>query len=127
MLKQINIIDALNRALKGERIQCLVPCDRRKIWNEMQPDYLNDILQGVICLIDEDEEPEEESEPEPEAERRTPGRRRLDLDIGKVMALHRAGWPNIKIANEMGVSPATIQRCVNAHIEEGEKDGAQGS
>ena len=118
MLKQIGIMEALNRALKGERIQCLVPCGKQEIWDEMQPAYLNDILQGVICLIDEDEEPEEESEPEPEAERRTPGRRRLDLDIGKVMALHRAGWPNIKIANEMGVSPATIQRCVNAHIDD---------
>lgn len=90
----------------------------------MTPCYLNSLLDGVLCFT-EDEEPEEESEPEPEAERRTPGRRRLDLDIGKVMALHRAGWSNVKIANEMGVSPATIQRCVNAHIEEGEKDGTE--
>ena len=120
MLRQINIIDALNRALKGERIQCLVPYGKPGMWSEMQPDYLNDILQGVICLIDEDEEPEEESEAEadPEPERRTPGRRRLDLDIGKVMALHRAGWSNVKIADEIGVSPATIQRCVNAHIDD---------
>lgn len=30
------------------------------------------------------------------------------IDLGKVKALHRAGWSNIKIADEMGVTAATI-------------------
>ena len=31
-----------------------------------------------------------------------------NIDTGKVMALRRAGWPITKIADEMGVSVATI-------------------
>ena len=30
------------------------------------------------------------------------------IDLGKVKALHQAGWSNLKIADEMGVSGATI-------------------
>ena len=30
------------------------------------------------------------------------------IDLGKVKALHRAGWSNLKIADEMGVSAPTI-------------------
>lgn len=43
-------------------------------------------------------EPKEKKKPGPEP----------TIDLGKVKALHRAGWPNNKIADEMGVSPATI-------------------
>lgn len=35
-------------------------------------------------------------------------RRSLKLDLGKVGALHAAGWSNAKIAQEMGCSPQTI-------------------
>ena len=44
-------------------------------------------------------------------------RKRVDLDIGKIMALHRAKWSNKQIAEEMGVSVATIQRYVAANRE----------
>lgn len=30
------------------------------------------------------------------------------LDVGKIRALHNAGWPNSKIAEEMGCSAQTI-------------------
>ena len=30
------------------------------------------------------------------------------IDLGKVKALHQAGWSNLKIADEMGVSAPTI-------------------
>ena len=35
-------------------------------------------------------------------------RRSLKLDLGKIGALHAAGWSNAKIAQEMGCSPQTI-------------------
>lgn len=34
------------------------------------------------------------------------------LDAGKVMALHRAGWDNKKIADEMGVDERQIYWCI---------------
>ena len=46
-------------------------------------------------------------EPEEPEERGKQGRK-TNLDLGKIKALKRAGWPNYKIADEMGVSAPTI-------------------
>lgn len=37
---------------------------------------------------------------------------RQKLDIGKVLALKKAGWSNAKIADELGVSAATVGSCL---------------
>lgn len=39
------------------------------------------------------------------------------LDAGKVMALHRAGWDNEKIADEMGVTERQIYQCIRYQIK----------
>lgn len=53
-----------------------------------------------IPIEDEPEEPKPKKKGKPGPEPK--------IDLGKVKALHRAGWPNNKIADEMGVSAATI-------------------
>lgn len=53
------------------------------------------------------EEPVEEENQSPPAEpEKKSGRKKIDR--GKVMALHRAGWSNKKIADEMACSEASI-------------------
>lgn len=67
-----------------------------------------------------EEEPEEEAPEEvaevagevegeelEEEEASTP-KKRAKIDEGKLIALHNAGWPNSKIADEMRVRPGTI-------------------
>jgi len=39
-------------------------------------------------------------------------RGRKNIDTGKIIALHNAGWSNVKIADEMGLSPITIGKYV---------------
>lgn len=48
-----------------------------------------------------------------EPKKREKGRpKKKSLDLGKVKALHDAGWSNAKIADELKVSTSTIQRAV---------------
>lgn len=41
-----------------------------------------------------------------------PGKSRKQIDTGKIMALHNAGWTNAKIADEMGLSAVTVGKYV---------------
>ena len=45
-------------------------------------------------------------EPEKEEPEKKSGRKKIDR--GKVLALHRAGWSNKKIADEMACSEASV-------------------
>lgn len=44
-------------------------------------------------------------------------KKRERLDAGKVRALHRAGWDNGKIADEMGVTKRKIYQCIRYQIK----------
>lgn len=50
-------------------------------------------------------------EPE-EGEKKPSGKKRRRLDTGKVMALHRAGWSNKQIADEMRATERQIYQCI---------------
>ena len=52
-----------------------------------------------------EDEPEKTKVKKPKKKNSGP---KASIDLGKVKALHQAGWLNLKIADEMGVSPATI-------------------
>lgn len=53
----------------------------------------------------EEAEEEKQSPPSAEPEKKS-GRKKIDR--GKVLALHRAGWSNKKIADEMACSEASV-------------------
>lgn len=36
------------------------------------------------------------------------GAKRKKVDVGKLLALHQAGWSNVKIADELGISNVTV-------------------
>ena len=40
------------------------------------------------------------------------GKARKKIDRGKVMALHNAGWKNVKIAEEMGCSEWSVSMII---------------
>ena len=52
-------------------------------------------------------QPKQEEPKVKKPRKKKPGKK-PSIDLGKVKALHRAGWSNLKIADEMGVSGATI-------------------
>lgn len=64
----------------------------------------------LIEDVEEPEQQEEVTEPNtPDAPQETdPVRGRRKIDRGKVMALHNAGWSNVKIAEEMGCSAWSV-------------------
>ncbi|PNV62234.1 hypothetical protein C0033_08965 [Clostridium sp. chh4-2] len=35
-------------------------------------------------------------------------RKRKSVDVGKILALHKAGWSNVKIADELGMNEKTV-------------------
>lgn len=94
--------------------------DRLVYSSEMLGVYVTGLTDLAAELIEDlEEEPEEETvftiggepvlaEPQPEPKKRG-GSKPLQLDIGKIVALSRAGWSVEKIADEMGVSGQTIR------------------
>lgn len=44
------------------------------------------------------------------------------IDMGKLMALHKAGWSNVKIADELGISDVTVGKYLKQMAEENRGD-----
>lgn len=44
------------------------------------------------------------------------------IDMGKLMALHKAGWSNVKIADELGISDVTVGKYLKQMAEENRSD-----
>ena len=69
------------------------------------------IMENVISLCAE--EPQDASKMETgQTEHVQRSKEKKTLDIGKVMALHKAGWDNKKIAEEMRVDEKKIYHCI---------------
>lgn len=99
MIKTITAQEALKMLSQGKEVSYL---DLET--KEIAP--LVKVLESVpgVYLVEDAGEPIEITIPAP---KKKPGPE-PKIDLGKVKALRRAGWPNNKIADEMGVSPATI-------------------
>ena len=77
------------------------------IMEEMQP-------------IRADEPPVEEPK-----KKASPKKKDKPLDAGKVMALHKAGWDNNKIADEMGVTARQVYQCIYYQVNKKSLDNIQ--
>lgn len=119
MLRQVDLKRALELMTAGERVKILYPGVLSEDWTDVSPGYLNDYLDGMIffedvTVTDVTHEPApdpEEGEPLPEIETVSePPKKRKDIDMGKIRALHNAGWSQQAIADEMGVSAPTIKK-----------------
>lgn len=136
MLKQITEKEALKRYMDGEDVRVLAPRLADMVcpdWVQYDTEMLSNLLSGLIYLTDEEEKTEivfdellsvpdpEEPEPdteEPESKSSKYGRK--NLDEGKIGALHKAGWTNEKIAEEMGTTGVTIGARLKKMKERGE-------
>ncbi|HCG58791.1 MAG TPA: hypothetical protein DEV97_02140 [Lachnospiraceae bacterium] len=98
MLKEIDLAGALARMKDGsEKICMLVPVSKDTT--------LEELMQAKgFALADTKKE-----EPKPKAEK--PKR---NIDTGKILALHNAGWTASAIASEIGCSTPTVTKYINA-------------
>ena len=120
MLREITQKEALKRVAQGKEVKALVPAVKEGDWTDLYPVILSDLLEGMRFLVDEEtekevtEDPAEKAAPEPEnttkPSKKANQGKRIKLDEGKIKALHDAGWSNMKIADEMGVSDVTISK-----------------
>ena len=58
--------------------------------------------------------------PKKKLQKGTGGKKKIDT--GKLLALHKAGWSNAKIANELGVSDVTVGKYLKQLTEEKENE-----
>ena len=112
MIKQISIKEAVELMLTGVQVPCLVPgVESPDDFSDYSPTYLNEVLSNVICFADVPDEPANTEEYKPVIEKRPKkqgGTDRRMIDMGKVHALKNAGRSVKWIADDMGVSEATI-------------------
>ena len=134
-VKQIDMEKALELAAKGMEIKVLVPIGQEDGWENLVPDTLQHMLEGVMFFRTEPAMEKEilpvvsGEEPEPPAEKSLsdltkelkqarPQKGKLDVDIGKMKALREAGWSYAKIADEMRISEGSVYNYLERAEEE---------
>lgn len=135
-VKQIDMAKALELAAKGMEIKVLAPIGQEDGWENLVPDTLQHMLEGVIFFRQEPALEKEilpvvsREEPEPPAEKSLSDltkelkqarlqKGKLDVDIGKMKALREAGWSYAKIADEMRISVGSVHN----HLKQAEEEG----
>lgn len=125
-VKQIDIKTALELAVKGKEVLVMVPAGKDSGWEDMMPGTLGHLLEGCLFFRREpamevelagpvETEPAQ-PDPPPAGKKRGP---KKALDVGKLVALHNAGWPAAKIADELRVT----ERTVYAHLQKMREEG----
>ena len=137
-VKQIDMEKALELAAKGMEIKVLAPIGQEDGWENLVPDTLQHMLEGVMFFRQEPAMEKEilpvvsGEEPEPPAEKSLSDltkelkqarlqKGKLDVDIGKMKALREAGWSYAKIADEMRISEGSVYNYLKRAEEEGLK------
>lgn len=120
-IKQGDEKTALELAAKGKEVLVMVPGGKDSGWEDMMPDSLGHMLEG--CMFFRREPAMEAGQIEPagrtiEFGPAEPGNAQPDsppgkkakktVDVGKLIALHNAGWSVAKIADELGVSTRAV-------------------
>ena len=127
-VKQIDLKTALELAARGREVMMLTPTTTEpKKWTDYEPDTLQHMLDGCLFFRREVALEKELVPPPPTGKKETEkphgGKKKL-IDTGKLLALHKAGWSNVKIADELGISDMTVGRYLKMMAEE-KKDGKQ--
>ena len=135
-VKQIDKRAALELAAKGKNVFVMRPTtpDPEK-WTDYGTDTLENMLNGCLFFR---QEPAMEVEITGQARKGEqtvlpPGkiqkqcRAKKTVDVGKLIALHNAGWPVAKIADELKVSERTVYTHLQKMKEEnnGSVDSAE--
>ena len=120
-MKQIDYISAVEQmAFKGRTdvvimVKNVDPIDYHTLF------FLEQNHQVMFFLPDDPEEDKHSEEPGGEYHPpKPPAAKRRQVDGGKIKALHEAGWPVAKIADEMRVSQNTVRNYIRK-MEEKER------
>ncbi len=123
IVKQIDQKTALELAAKGREVMVLIPAGETEGWKDMMPDTLQNMLEGCMFFRREPAmEREIVSTAPPRKKLQKSGGVKKQIDTGKLLALHKAGWSNAKIANELGVSDVTVGKYLKQLTEEKENE-----
>ena len=139
-VKQIDMAKALELAAKGMEIKVLAPIGQEGGWENLAPDTLQHMLEGVMFFRQEPamekkilpvETVPDVTEPlsektlseieaglKQELKQARPQKGKLDVDIGKMKALRAAGWSYAKIADEMRISVGSVHN----HLKQAEEE-----
>ncbi len=143
MVRQISRKEALELAARGCEVLMMGPTTEEPGgWEDYEPGTLDRLLDGCLFFrevpaVEKDlfqeitetppAEPATESrdgsrqdttKTEGTVEKRPRGGRRVKVDTGKLLALHKAGWSNIKIGQELGISEFTVRKYLKQMKEE---------
>lgn len=116
MLQEVNLEKAMKKAAAGKEVLILTTFDD----GSKQIELLSDILEGARFLVEVPaviNEEFNEALPKSGISVSKPVKR-IPVDAGKIRALHAAGWPRAKIADEIGVSLVTVGKYINKQEEE---------
>ena len=109
MLKEIDLRGALARIRDGlDTVYVLVPVTKETTIGEL----LN-ASAFVMGQAEKAEEPKQTTAPKPKPEKK-------NVDHGKIIALHNAGWTATAIAAEIGCSIPTVTSHIKAEKEKSE-------
>lgn len=124
VLKPCNVADAIQNAMNGQQTFILIEITEDTAVIDLHRAH------GFMTAVPADEpkpEPKAEPKPQPKAQpkKQTPKpavKKQPALDHGKIMALHKAGWPVAKIADEMGCTAQAIRYHITEAANESAKD-----
>lgn len=126
MLHEIELKRALQAYLDGKEVKAILPTndyydkivpfhvlfDEIRFLVDRSPAVINKEFEDAFREPSSDDagENSEPSRNDGKLEEKTvaAGPKRKPIDTGKLMALHNAGWPSRKIADELKVSPSTV-------------------
>lgn len=128
-IKQVDEKTALELAAKGKEVLVMVPGGKDSGWEDMMPDSLGHMLEGCMFFRKEpameaelmeltvepagqtiEIGPAEPEDAQPAVLPPTGKKARKTVDVGKLIALHNAGWSVAKIADELKVSVQTVYK-----------------
>lgn len=106
MLKEIDLAGALARIKDGsDKVCMIVPVSKDTTIEEL-------MQANGFALAEIRQDPEPKPEPKPKQDKP-----KKQIDHGKIIALHKAGWSASKIAPEVGCSLQTVINHINAEKE----------
>lgn len=128
-IKQVDEKTALELAAKGKEVLVMVPGGKDSGWEDMMPDSLGHMLEGCMFFRKEpameaelmeltvepagqtiEIGPAEPEDAQPAVLTPTGKKAKKTVDVGKLIALHNAGWSVAKIADELKVSVQTVYK-----------------
>lgn len=106
MFKEQTMQSAMKARLEGEEVMVMIPADNGFRVTPLEL-FFTDCRFLVEC------KPGKANPRLEEAESQRPSKQQKKVDVGKIVALHNAGWTGKAIAQEMKISPSVVSRYLN--------------